>query len=643
LPASPPISNPSHTLNLRLRILVVALLPMLVAVGLFAAYFTHRSISKAEANLTMRGTDAARRLAEGIAFDLFTGNLPNVKRQMDLERGSLAAQTVAVADRREWILLSGVADPLPLPNGSTPPLVQRRNRLYFFTYPVTLPAPGEQDPYLDAHPPPDQPFAYVVLAMTRAPVELARSQVSLAAAGMSIISIGLALVLAWRLSGVVSQPLQAITRAVARISQGEWSERIREDSPGEIGALQQGINRMAIRLEENQRILEATAELRAQKQQAESANLAKSRFLAAASHDLRQPLHALTLLVEALSERLTDGETLRLAEHIGASASSMESLLNALLDLSRLDAGAVQSRPECFPLRQVMDRLEQQFSHMASAKGLRLRMHAGNAWLFTDPVLLERILANLISNALRYTDTGGVLVGVRRVQDNWLRLEVRDTGKGIPEAFQTHVFEEYFQLSNPERHRDKGLGLGLAIVARLARLLGSQVHVQSQLDKGSCFHLRFSRCHPRTQEEQAHSPARGIAMPLEHALVAFIDDDTAILEAMVQVFDQWGVALAAGEDGEQVRQELIELGRRPDVILSDYRLKNGRTGIEAIASLQAAFGPLPAALITGDTAPDTIQALHLSGLPVLHKPLKPAKLRAFLSHLLAQSATPPSV
>lgn len=476
--------------------------------------------------------------------------------------------------------------------------------------------------------------------MTRTSVELTRSQVSLAATGMAIVSIGLALILAWRLSGVVSEPLHSLTQTVGRISQGDLGERVLEDSPGEIGQLQQGINRMANRLEENQRIQEqriqeATAELRAQKTQAESATLAKSRFLAAASHDLRQPLHALSLLVEALQERVPEGEAKRLAEHIESSASTMGSLLNALLDLSRLDAGVVEARPECFPLDRVLENVERQFAPVAAVKGLRLAVSRTRTWIYSDPALLERILSNLVSNALRYTDSGGVLVGARRVQKDWLRLEVWDTGKGIPPEFQAKVFEEYFQLANPERHRDKGLGLGLAIVARLARLLGSSVQVRSGMGKGSCFHLRFARCHARREERVR--PTKNVAIPLEHALVAFIDDDESILEAMVEVFDHWGVALAAGEDGEQVRRELEELGRKPDVILSDYRLKEGSTGIEAIATLQEAFGPIPAALLTGDTAPETIQAIRQSGLPVLHKPLKPAKLRAFLSHLLADT------
>jgi len=634
------------SLSLRLRILIVALFPLLVAVGLFAAYFAHRSVSEAETTLMNRGNDSARRLAESVAFDYFTGDFPYVKRQMDLEHSSLGAQSVAVTDGKKWVLLSGA--PGPLPELTEEPLLpqQRLGGLYFFSHAIKLPTPTETDPYLEPAIPSNAQIPYVVIVLSRSPIELARSQVGLAASSMAILSISLALILAWRLSGVVSEPLHELTKTVGRISQGDLTERAHEDSPGELGMLQQGINRMATTLEENQRIQEqrireATAELRAQKAQAESATLAKSRFLAAASHDLRQPLHALSLLVEALQERVPEGEARRLAEHIASSASTMESLLNALLDLSRLDAGVVEARPECFPLSRVLENLQKQFAPVATVMGLRLVVVPTRVWVYSDPALMERILSNLISNALRYTNTGGVLVGVRRVQKDWLRLEVWDTGKGIPPEFQARVFEEYFQLANPERHKDKGLGLGLAIVSRLARLLGSAVQVRSVMDKGSCFHLRFARCQAR-RVEQSPPVENRVALPLEHALVAFIDDDESILEAMVDIFDQWGVALAAGEDGEQVRAELEELGRKPDIILSDYRLKDGRTGVEAIAILQEAFGPVPAALLTGDTAPETIRALRQSGLPVLHKPLKPAKLRAFLSHLLAEPSTPNS-
>lgn len=646
--AGRPVSSFRPYLNLRLRILIVALLPLLVAVGLFAAYFAHRGVSEAERDLLETGHDSSRHLAEAIAYDLFTDNLPNVKRLLDFERSTRNILAIAVSDGRDWLIVSGRASVLPSPTPAQHPSQWRRGTMLYFMNAVKLSASSEMDPYLPSTAL-EQPKAYLVLVLDRSKVELTRSEIGLAAAGMAGLSILLALVLAWRLAGGVSSPLHALTRAVGTLADGDLAQRVPEGSPGEIGRLERGVNSMASALEENQRTLErriteATAELLGQKQAAEAAVLAKSRFLAAASHDLRQPLHALTLLVTALKERVWEKESKRLAEHIEASASAMESLLNALLDLSRLDAGVVEARPVCFPVERVLKSLERQFTPLAQEKGLQLKVRSSELWVFSDPALLERILANLLSNALRYTDQGRVLIGIRRIHKEWLRLEVWDTGRGIPQEFLGRIFEEYFQMENPERHRDKGLGLGLAIVSRTAQLLGSRVSVRSTLGKGSCFSLQVSRCAPATQQmAQAVPVSPGFALPLENALVAFIDDDEAILGAMVEVFDHWGVALAVGENAEQVKQELLELGRRPDIILCDYRLRDGRNGIEAVSLLRDAFGQdIAAALLTGDTAPDTIQAINASHLPVLHKPLKPAKLRAFLSHLLSGEAGRPA-
>ena len=630
------------TLGLRLRILAVAMLPLMMGVGLFAAYFTHRLVSEAERELETLGVEAAHHLGEAAAFDLSSGNLPNVKRLLDFDRAAREIPVIAITDGQRWLLISGNTSALPDLNGEPPPERWRLGAMHYFTHAVHPGLAGEASAGLNKT---DGGGVWVLVGLDRGRVELTRSQIGLAAAGMAALSVLLALVLAWRLAGGVSRPLQAITATVARLADGHLTERTPESSPGEIGLLESGVNRMAQALEENRRDLErrvqdATAELRGQKLAAESAVKAKSRFLAAASHDLRQPLHALSLLVAALKDRVRDKESRRLAEHIEASASAMEGLLNALLDLSRLDAGVVEAHPVCFPVARVFERVENQFALLARERGLGLSAHPTSLWAYTDPVLMERILANLVANALRYTEHGRVLIGARRVGDKLIRVEVRDTGKGIPEEFQERIFEEYFQLENPERHRDKGLGLGLAIVSRLANLLGGHVSVRSHPGRGSCFHFQVARCSAAAQRMAASLPASpGFALPLEHALVAVIDDDEAILEAMAEVFDHWGVGLAAGVDAEQVRDELVALGRGPDIILCDYRLRSGHTGIEAVHLLRQAFGAdIAAALLTGDTAPDTIQAIDASGLPVLHKPLKPAKLRAFLSHLLA---TPP--
>lgn len=623
--------------SLRFRVLLSALLPMLVAVGLFAGYFARQGLADAEQQLRQQGRDMTRQLAEAVAFDLFSGNLPYVKRLLDFERSSRQAIAIGIAEDGQWLLASGSLTRLPGLVETPFPDESRDGQHLYFSHQIDLPGSPEQDPYLelDRH---GGRHAVLMAVLSREPVRETRRRIFQAVLGMAGLSLLLALILAWRLSTRLSRPLHDITLAVAQLADGSLSRRVPQVSSGELGELESGVNRMAAALEESQRDLEqrvrqATQELLGQKEAAEAAVQAKSRFLAAASHDLRQPLHALTLLIAALRERALEGEARRLVEHIDDSASALEGLLSALLDLSKLDAGVVVAHTECFPARRVLENMARQFGPQALEKGLRLRIHDSDCWLQSDPILLERILGNLVSNALRYTERGGVLLGLRR-DGSGLRVEVRDSGRGIPAAFRERIFEEYFQLENPERHRDKGLGLGLAIVARLARLLGSGVEVASTRGRGSCFCFRVARCPPPEHPQTVESPP--FALPLTGTLVAFIDDDDQILEAMMQVFEQWGMDMAAGGDVEAVRDELRELGRAPDLILCDYRLAGGFTGIDAVRLLRQAFGKtIPAALITGDTAPETIRAIDASGLALLHKPLKPAKLRAFLSHLLA--------
>lgn len=627
--------------------MAVALVPLFFAVILLAGYFAHRDINATEEALFERGRAVVLRLAETAAFDLFAGNDLYLKRLLDYEKTAQGCDSIGIADRSgQWRLVSGRAA-LPPPGDPANAREWRSGNQVFFLHPVVFHNPSLDDPYLAyGGAAENELIGQVMVVLNMAPIVEAQRKSMLVVGGLACLLLLAAGALAWRLSQGVSRPLHAVIATVRDIAKGSLDARVMETSHGEIGELEQGINRMAEVMQHHakeleQRVIEATGELRDQKLAAEAAVMARSRFLAAASHDLRQPMHALTLLVEALKEKIQPqgGEPQRLVEHIEASAHSMESLLNALLDISKLDAGVVVARLECFVVGPVFERLARQYGPLAAEKGLELHVHSSNVAVFTDPVLLERILSNLLANAIRYTERGRIVLGLRRVQKDWVRFEVLDSGKGVPEAFRERIFEEYFQLENPERGRDKGLGLGLAIVQRLARLLGSPVELRSVLGRGSAFGVRAVRCEPPLVHKDASAPrlddspgARSGPAPL----VVFIDDDLSILEAMTAVFDQWGIDLAADVDAQQIKDDLLELGRRPSAILSDYRLRDGRTGIEAIAELRAAFGPdIPAVLITGDTAATTIQTIGASGLPVLHKPLKPATLRAYLNHMLS--------
>jgi signal transduction histidine kinase/ActR/RegA family two-component response regulator len=459
------------------------------------------------------------------------------------------------------------------------------------------------------------------------------------AALLMLVALALTGALAWRLSNRLAGQLRHVGQVVGRLACDDLTVRTQLPPVGEVGALATGVNNMAEALQRHRgelekRIREATADLAAKKDMAERANQAKSRFFAAASHDLRQPLHALSLFVAALKARNHQPEAQTLIDNIEASTATMELLFNALLDISRLDAGTIEARPVHFPLKKMLLDLDHQFGAVAAEKQLRLRFRPCDVTLYSDPLLLERILVNLIANAIHYTDDGGVLVGCRR-RGRMVRICVVDTGRGIPPDQQESVFHEFVQLHNPARDRSKGLGLGLAIVSRLGRLLGHRVSLRSRPGHGSVFSIDVP-CGD-TQLIQPPLPTVAPGQLAADTLVLLVDDESAILRGMAELFDNWQIDLVTAHSADEAEQWLDSIGRVPDVIVSDYRLPDDTDGIAVITRLRQKFGlDIPAILVTGDTAPDTILRISRAGFPLLHKPLRPAKLRALLTHLIQQ-------
>ena len=379
---------------------------------------------------------------------------------------------------------------------------------------------------------------------------------------------------------------------------------------------------------ENQNLIR---ELRIQKEAAEQANVAKSKFIATASHDLRQPVHALGLLAGALQGHSMNEEMRRLVAQIGGSVTAMDGLFNSLLDISRLDAGVVETQIEDFPIEPLLERVCRDYIAEAETKGLRLIWSRCSAIVRTDPFLLERILRNLVSNAVRYTDRGRIVVGCRR--GNRLRIEVWDTGRGIPVDQQHEVFREFFQLSNPERDRAKGLGLGLAIVDRLAKLLDCPVTLRSTPGKGSVFKISVALA--QRQRLGAPSPQRAPMFAMPRGLILVIDDDPVIQSVMQSLLSSWGHDAIVAGSGAEMLDRIATRARRPDLIICDYRLRDGENGIGVIQRLQSNYSErVPAVLITGDTASDRLQEAQESGLVLLHKPVAEIKLRATVGNLM---------
>lgn len=381
--------------------------------------------------------------------------------------------------------------------------------------------------------------------------------------------------------------------------------------------------------------------LAAAKAAAEAANLGKTRFLAAASHDLLQPFHAARLLTATLAERLGRRPEAPLVGHIDSSLGTVEELLQALLEISKLDAGAFEPQPRAVAVEEILRPAVLAFEPIARRRGLRLKVARSTAAVLTDPALVRRIVQNFVANAVRYTRQGTVLVGCRR-RAGALAIQVWDTGPGIPPEQLSAIFEEFRRLGSGGEDEPAGLGLGLAIVERIAARLGHRVAVRSWPGRGSVFEVVLPLAETQVPARPAETPRRrSPATDLAGRLILCVDNDHAILTATRLLLEGWGCTVLAATDAAGAKEALQPLGRAPDMVLLDYHLAGTETGLDVLDSLEAAVGhPLAAALVTADRTEALKAAARARGLPLLHKPLKPAALRALLVQRLAARQMP---
>jgi signal transduction histidine kinase/CheY-like chemotaxis protein len=369
---------------------------------------------------------------------------------------------------------------------------------------------------------------------------------------------------------------------------------------------------------------------------AERASLAKSQFLAAASHDLRQPLYALSLFSASLGELQLGADGRAVVDNIQCSIGAMEQLFEGLLDLSRLDAGAVQPRPAAVSIDALFDRLSQYFRPIAIERGLDLRFRCDGEWVWSDAALLEQVLGNLLGNALRYTTQGGVLVSARR-RGGAIRLDVWDTGAGIAADDLKRIFEEFVQLGNAERDRRMGLGLGLSIAQRSGALIGAAIDVTSRQRRGS----RFGFAQPAATAVPHDIGAAQGAAPLtalhwtKDLPLLIVDDDAGVRLGLADLLRSWGLRFESVADGPAA-VALVHGGARYGLVLADYRLPGGMNGLAVIAEISRLHGAAPpgCALITADFDRALIGAARAMGVPVMTKPLRPAQLRVLLGATL---------
>ncbi|WP_062481391.1 ATP-binding response regulator [Variovorax boronicumulans] len=457
---------------------------------------------------------------------------------------------------------------------------------------------------------------------------------------MSLLGVGLA---GWWAARRISEPIRALGEAVDRLGAGEAAS-VAIEGTSEVRHLQHGFNQAARALAESHRLLqsrinEATAELARKNQLLEVASQAKTRLLAAASHDLRQPLHALTLFSDGLANGETDPVKLQRIGHIRECVDSLDRLFSELLNLSQLDAGVLQPQWADFPLDRLFDEISRNFRPVAEQQGLRLVVRKTELWVRCDYVMLSRILNNLVSNSLRHTVEGGVLIGAR-ARGKGVRIDVVDTGVGIAAHHQARVFEEFYQVEPASRSNApggaRGMGLGLATVQRLAELLNTRVELSSRLHKGTCVRVQVRAAPAALPAPVAPAPTLVTAADDNGASLAdlrilVIDDERTILEGLSVVLGNWGATVLAA----QTRAEALALAdgwdTPPDVVVSDLLLQGGDNGLDVIAALERHPNGIGAGtarlLVTGETKPDRLREVAAAGIAVLYKPVSPRVLR----------------
>lgn len=430
----------------------------------------------------------------------------------------------------------------------------------------------------------------------------------------------------------ISKPLQLLTDSINRYTPLHKVEEIEDEQnilsrEDELGRMGRSFNRL------KKDLWEQGEGLQNAKSDAERANKAKSVFLASASHDLRQPLNAMQMYIAALQSKVKDKEILRIIEDINSVSISTARLLNALLDVSELEVGAIKPRHEIFSVNNILISIFQSFLPLAKDKELDFRIVPSSLYVESDPALLERILGNFMSNAIRYTDKGSVLIGCRR-KGSEVSIEVWDTGCGISDDQMSLIYEDFYQVENKERDRGKGLGLGLALAKRLSDSLDHKIDSKSSLGRGSCFSVRVDLAENKADTNQDEIFMN--IMSLSGINILLIEDDIDVLKATKQLLESWGCNVKTARNKDEVMNLIKEDPyKNPDIILADNRLPGDASGIDITYLIQEKLQTsIPCVIMTGDVERSHVQGIIDQGFPVLLKPIQPAKFRAMLSHLI---------
>jgi signal transduction histidine kinase len=623
------------------RAVFLALAPAAVIAIALTAYFLMVRYADVEEALQSRGQVLVRQLAPAAEYGAFSGNRTDLLRLAQAAAREPDVVSVAIYDAASQLLASAGTATTSSPDDKkvTLPEQAAADSVEVFQATINQPVLQFDDPFLandSSSAQHDKPLGKVVLKISRADLKARKREILGVTLLVTLAVLAIGLLLAHRLSRDIIEPVLALEDAVAKIRTGALDVRVPPHQSGTLVSLETGFNEMATALGASHRrsasaLAHSEAELARQleiaktkKEEAERASEAKSRFLAAASHDLRQPLHALTLFATELASGMTETHNLQLASQIVTAAGAMGELLDALLDVSRLDIAAVQPHRHPVALGPLLEMIASSHHQSARAKGLRLRERPTTFWVDTDPQLLRRMISNLLANAVRYTNRGGLLIGTRKRGDR-VRIEIWDTGIGIDEAHLPYLFHEFYQVGNQERDSAKGLGLGLSIVARLADILDHPIEVRSTAGHGSVFSVTLPIAEPAPLP--IVEPPAGVPV---HSRVVVRVSDSDVATKLCSLLDRWGYKSICASSDPDLAQHLVS---GPTIVISDS------ASLGDVAKVLAKVDQPPLLVVLSDDAEAPETSVRLDGrLPLSYKP---ARLRALLHHLLLEFEAEP--
>ncbi|MDO8958725.1 MAG: ATP-binding protein [Rhodocyclaceae bacterium] len=632
-------------LGIRSRILLAALAPAVLVALLITGVLLVEQAKQSHIEQHRRLAALARQLATAAEYDLFVGGVDSLRKLLLAATSEPDVHAAAILDTAGNVLAATLPHAqLPPPDGvivGFAPPVDAEPLMHWHLQPIRAASHAESDLFAVPQSQEPPPLGQLLLQVSNQSLNDEMRRAAGYAALAAALVLLFAAVLALALSRGLIRMLGSIGSVVAGIGQGRTHLRVAGAGQDELGHLAAGINEMAGAVAQNQeelaaRIAKATATLRHERDEAEAATQSRSRFFAAASHDLRQPVQALGLFVDHLERDAHASPLLPQVNKLAQTVASLQSLLDMLLDYSRLDGKVYRVERRPVRVADVVDHLIDDFAAAAAAKELVLRTRTVDCWAMTDPALLHRVLLNFLGNAVRHTRHGGILVAVR-CNAMAVRIEVWDTGPGIPAAEHEAIFEELFQLDNPERDPAKGMGLGLAIVRRTAALLEHPVQLCSRVGHGSRFSITLPKVPAPAAAEAATQAADD---PLAGAHILLLSDPPGESAELFDLLAGWGAAVTRGASVAAAEEWIVRCGP-PAVLIWDMQPSSPGT-TEAQAALDrltgAAGRPLPALIISPGPVPALAEQPGAAPRLLLPRPFRPARLRALLTHLLTAHA-----